>query len=76
MKVRYLSLVIAATLSPQLLAKEIQELETTAVAVQEESQYQVSSEVILDEQVNDIKGIFNKIAAVDVSNGVRYSQKT
>ncbi|MFT5704499.1 MAG: hemoglobin/transferrin/lactoferrin receptor protein [Shewanella sp.] len=76
MKVRYLSLIIAATLSNQLLAKEIQELETTAVAAQEESQYKVSSEALLDEQVNDIKGIFNKIAAIDVSNGVRYSQKT
>lgn len=76
MKVRYLSLVIAAVFSNQLLAKDIQELEATEVTAQEKSQYNVSSEELLDEQVNDIKGIFKKIAAVDVSNSARYSQKT
>ena len=76
MKVRYLSLIIAATLSNQLFAQEIQKLEITEVTAQEESQHNVSSEDILDQQVNDIKGLFNKMAAVDVSNGARYSQKT
>jgi hemoglobin/transferrin/lactoferrin receptor protein len=76
MKMRYLSLVIAASLSNQLFAKDIQVLETTKVTAQEKSQYNVSSEEMTYEQVNDIKGIFKKIAAIDVSNSVRYSQKT
>lgn len=76
MKMRYLSLVIAASLSNQVLANDIQELETTEVTAQKKSQYKVSSDELLAEQVNDIKGIFKKIAAVDVSNSTRYSQKT
>ena len=76
MKMRYLSLVIAALLSNQVLANDIQELETTEVTAQKKSQYKVSSDELLAEQVNDIKGIFKKIAAVDVSNSTRYSQKT
>lgn len=76
MKVRYLSLVIAAALSNQVLANDIQELATTEVAAKERGQYKVSAKELEQIQVNDVKGIFNKIAGVDVSNSVRYSQKT
>lgn len=76
MKVRYLSLIIAATLSNQLSAKDIQELATTEVSAKESRQYKVSAKELDLIQVSDIKGIFNRVAGVSVSNSTRYSQKT
>lgn len=76
MKKRYLSLIIAAALSHQLSAKEIQELETTEVSAKKTAELKISSEELEQAQINDIKGVFNKEAGVSVSNSVRYSQKT
>lgn len=76
MKKRYLSLIIAAALSHQLSAKEIQELETTEVTAKKTSDLTISSDELEQTQINDIKGAFNKEVAISVSNSVRYSQKT
>ena len=76
MKKRYLSLLIAATLSNQVLAKEIQELDTTEVTAKKKTDITVSAAELKQTQVNDIKGVFKEVAAVNVSNSVRYSQKT
>lgn len=76
MNKRYLSLIIAAALSNQLLAKDIQELDTTEVTAKKTTDINISSEELKQGQINDIKGVFKKVAAVNVSNSVRYSQKT
>lgn len=76
MKKRYLSLIIAAGLSNQLLATEIQELEKTEVTAKKTTDISISATELKQTQINDIKGIFKEIAAVNVSNSVRYSQKT
>jgi len=76
MKKRYLSLLIAATLSNQVLAKEIQELDTTEVTAKKTTDITVSAAELKQTQINDIKGVFKQAAAVNVSNSVRYSQKT
>lgn len=76
MKIRYLSLIIATVLSNQALSKDIQELDTTEVTAQEANDFKVSTEDLTKIQVNDIKGIFSRIAGVNVSNSTPYSQKT
>jgi len=76
MKIRYLSLIIATVLSNQALSKDIQELDTTEVTAQEANNFKVSTEDLTKIQVNDIKGIFSRIAGVNVSNSTPYSQKT
>ncbi|MFT5759635.1 MAG: hemoglobin/transferrin/lactoferrin receptor protein [Alteromonadaceae bacterium] len=76
MKIRYLSLIIAAVLSNQSLAKEIKELETTEVTAKKTNDFKVSAEDLNKIQVNDTKGTFSRIAGVTVSNSAPYSQKT
>jgi len=76
MKKSYLSLLIAATLSNQVLAEEIQELDTTEVTAEKSTDITISAAELKQTQINDIKGVFKEVAAVNVSNGVRYSQKT
>jgi hypothetical protein len=62
MKKRYLSLLIAATLSNQVLAKEIQELDTTEVTAKKTTDITVSAEELKQTQINDIKGVFKEVA--------------
>lgn len=76
MKKRYLSLIITATLSNQLIAQEVQELEVTQVAANKSDNTSISSDTLNKIQVNDTKGIFTRIAGVNVGNSTPYSQKT
>ncbi|REL26912.1 TonB-dependent receptor [Thalassotalea euphylliae] len=75
MKVKYLSLAVAAALSSQVLADDIQELATTEVSAKTNKQQVITAERLANLQVNDVKGTLQQLAGVDVSNSVRYSQK-
>jgi len=76
MKTRYLSLVIASVLSGHAVSAQVQELATSEVTGKKETVTTVTAFELEKIQVNDLKGALNKFAGVDVSNSVRYSQKT
>lgn len=76
MKVKYLSLVIASLVSANALSEDIQELATTEVKTTESQQLQVSDVSIELTQATDIKGVLRTLPGVNVSNSIRYSQKT
>lgn len=76
MKKRYLAIMVAAALTKPLMAEEIQALDTTVVEAKKSSNIEISAKELKETQVNDIKGVFKEVAAVNVSNSTRYSQKT
>ncbi|MBU2870550.1 TonB-dependent receptor [Colwellia sp. E2M01] len=75
MKIGYLSLIIAAALSNQAYANDIQVLETSKVTSQKGDDIEVSKERLEETQTTDIKGIFKESVGINVSNSTPYSQK-
>lgn len=75
MKFKHSAIAIAIFAATPVLASSVQELQTTSVKAEQETQVEVTSEQLERKQVNDVKGAINNIAGVSVSNTARYSQK-